>query len=100
MFIFLQIWYIIKNIKIIQVKLTEVRRMLERREMILKILDENGKAKVSDLAKRFQCSEVTICTDIRALEKGGWWTGFAAACKKRPRISKNSAMMPSVWIPM
>lgn len=45
--------------------------MLERREMILKILDENGKAKVSDLAKRFQCSEVTICTDIRALEKEG-----------------------------
>ena len=59
--------------------------MLERREMILKILDENEKAKVSDLAKRFQCSEVTICTDIRALEKEGLVDRIRGGVQKKAR---------------
>ncbi len=43
----------------------------ERRREILDILDKEGKARVSNLAKRFSISEVTIRNDLTEMEKEG-----------------------------
>ena len=40
----------------------------QRREQILKLLAEDGSAKVIDLAKIFKVSEVTIRQDLEKLE--------------------------------
>ena len=40
----------------------------QRREQILKLLTEDGSAKVIDLAKIFKVSEVTIRQDLEKLE--------------------------------
>ena len=45
--------------------------MQERRRIILQRLEEYGSVKVNELSSEFGCSEVTIRSDIRALEKEG-----------------------------
>lgn len=45
--------------------------MLERREEILALLKTQGKVMVRDLSELFNCSEVTIRTDLRDLEAEG-----------------------------
>jgi DeoR family transcriptional regulator of aga operon len=42
---------------------------VDRREMILKLLAENGKVYVFELSKMFKVSEVTIRNDLEQLEK-------------------------------
>ncbi|MDH2926731.1 DeoR/GlpR family DNA-binding transcription regulator [Lonepinella koalarum] len=43
----------------------------ERRNLIIKLLKENGTVLVSDLSQQFDISEVSIRTDLRLLEKQG-----------------------------
>ncbi len=43
--------------------------MLERREMILDLLEQEGKVSVNELSEMMNCSKVTIRSDIRALEE-------------------------------
>ena len=45
--------------------------MEERRNEILKELDRKGRVKVTDLSKEFGCSEVTIRSDIKAMDIEG-----------------------------
>lgn len=45
--------------------------MEERRNEILKELDRKGRVKVTDLSKEFDCSEVTIRNDIKAMDIEG-----------------------------
>ena len=42
-----------------------------RREKIIELLQEDGSAKVSDLAKIFKVTEVTVRQDLEKLEKRG-----------------------------
>jgi len=41
----------------------------ERRQLIIKVLEENSRASVGELADRFKVSEATIRTDLRVLEE-------------------------------
>src|SRR5688572_9326521 len=43
----------------------------QRREKILELIQEDGSAKVVDLAKIFKVTEVTIRQDLEKLEKDG-----------------------------
>jgi len=43
----------------------------QRKEHILKLLTEDGSAKVADLAKLFKVSEVTVRQDLEKLESEG-----------------------------
>ena len=45
--------------------------MQERRRIILQRLEEYGSVKVNELSSEVGCSEVTIRSDIRALENKG-----------------------------
>ncbi len=45
--------------------------MLERREMILDMLEQEGKVSVDAMSRALNCSKVTIRSDIRALELEG-----------------------------
>ncbi|MGO5051634.1 DeoR/GlpR family DNA-binding transcription regulator [Lachnospiraceae bacterium LCP25S3_G4] len=45
--------------------------MLERRRIILHELEEKGKVKVSELSKQLNCSEVTIRSDVKAMDQEG-----------------------------
>lgn len=45
--------------------------MEDRRQMILDELEEKGKVRVAELSQKFGCSEMTIRTDIRALQSKG-----------------------------
>ncbi|MGL5260677.1 MAG: DeoR/GlpR family DNA-binding transcription regulator [Lachnospiraceae bacterium] len=46
--------------------------MQERRQEILRLLEGNGRVKVCELSREFKCSEVTIRSDIRAMEQEGF----------------------------
>lgn len=48
----------------------------DRRNLIIDLLKENGSVLVSDLAKRFNVSEVSIRTDLRLLEAQNLLTRF------------------------
>ncbi|MBV9765701.1 MAG: DeoR/GlpR transcriptional regulator, partial [Acidobacteriaceae bacterium] len=43
----------------------------ERRRKILQLLERNGQVTITDLARRFSVSSVTIRTDLDALSSGG-----------------------------
>lgn len=45
--------------------------MQERRQLILKELDEKGKVRVNELSEKFGCSEVTIRNDIKNMDAEG-----------------------------
>lgn len=45
--------------------------MQERRQKILEKLEENGRVRVSELSREFDCSEVTIRNDIRSMDEKG-----------------------------
>ena len=45
--------------------------MEERRQKILQELEEKGKVRVTDLSKSLHCSEVTIRSDIKAMQEEG-----------------------------
>lgn len=45
--------------------------MYDRRQMILQELEEKGKVRVIELSQKFNCSEMTIRSDIRALQEQG-----------------------------
>lgn len=47
------------------------RNTLTRRNAISSLVNENGKASVEELAKRYETSEVTIRKDLASLEKSG-----------------------------
>lgn len=60
--------------------------MEQRRNDILEILDEKGSVSIKDLSRQFGCSEVTIRTDIRALEGRGKLLRTHGGAKKLPVI--------------
>ena len=45
--------------------------MEERRQAILRELEEKGKVRVADLSKELGCSEVTIRNDIKSMSAEG-----------------------------
>ena len=45
--------------------------MEERRQKILQELEEKGRVRVTDLSKSLNCSEVTIRSDIKAMQEEG-----------------------------
>lgn len=45
--------------------------MEERRQAILREVEEKGKVRVADLSKKFECSEVTIRNDIKSMDMNG-----------------------------
>lgn len=53
-------------------KETEVKAAIERRMEILEVITRQGKARVEDLAERFNVSSVTIRSDLSFLEKNGY----------------------------
>jgi DeoR/GlpR family transcriptional regulator of sugar metabolism len=57
-------WNVFYNFK-------QVMEMEERRQAILQEVEGSGQVKVSDLSKRFECSEVTIRNDIKFMETEG-----------------------------
>lgn len=52
-------------------KETEVKAAIERRMEIFNMVTQQGKARVEDLAERFNVSSVTIRSDLSFLEKTG-----------------------------
>lgn len=52
-------------------KITKAPLMLDRRGQIAELVRQQGTARVSELAERFQVSEVTIRNDLVRLEKDG-----------------------------
>ncbi|WP_028866321.1 transcriptional repressor AgaR [Psychromonas hadalis] len=49
-----------------------MKSAIERRMEIVNIVNQNGKARVEDLAKKFNVSSVTIRSDLSFLEKNGY----------------------------
>ncbi|VEA76728.1 DeoR family transcriptional regulator [Salmonella enterica subsp. arizonae] len=58
-------------------KETEVKAAIERRMEILEVITRQGKARVENLAERFNVSSVTIRSDLSFLEKNGYIVRFA-----------------------
>ncbi|WP_038930035.1 DeoR family transcriptional regulator, partial [Yersinia pestis] len=49
-----------------------MKAAIERRMEIFNIVTQQGKARVEDLAERFNVSSVTIRSDLSFLEKNGY----------------------------
>ncbi len=65
---------------------TEMRALVHRREMILRYLNVETSAKVSDIAKRLKCSNMTIRRDLGRMEEEGLLIRTHGGAVATPRV--------------
>ena len=84
-----------------------MKSAVERRMEIVNVVNQNGKARVEDLAAQFDVSSVTIRSDLSFLEKNGYVvrshgaaipnTGVIAELTVHEKRRQNSGVKSSDW---
>jgi DeoR family transcriptional regulator, fructose operon transcriptional repressor len=73
---------------------------VERRQEILKLITQNGAARVAELSEQFEVSEMTIHRDLRYLEKTGQvkknYGGVVSTTKSRVELAFNNRLQANL----